>query len=852
MRRRASLAFVLFFVSAIARAQDAEITHPVAVHQVDARYPDAVAPTHADVILVVTLDAQGNVTDVKVETSGGTAFDDAAMAAVRQWTFSPATKDGKPFAARMKIPFHFEPTHERPAETIAPPPPPPANPKSVTVAKSVAHAATVDDVTDVRVYGRAALPHVGVSDIHFVIGELFRARGSPSDNASKLLQSATPILLTNEGGEGHAEQVFLRGFDAGEGQDIELSVDGIPINESGNLHGNGYADTHFIIPELVSSLRVVEGPYDPRQGNYAVAGSADYELGLPKRGFLAKYTGGSFNTQRGLVLWGPEGESERTFVGGELYSTDGYGQNRDAVRGSAMAQYEGKLGDNGVWRAGAQAYATHYHAAGLIREDDYKAGRIGFYDSYDFSTFAREAVPQGGDASRYSVWAALEKRAGDTTFGQQAWLIKRDMRLLENFTGFLLDVQQPLQSLHAQRGDEIDLNVDSTSFGARGFARFRARALDQRQELELGYFARGDVTHGTQQRLEAATGIPYLTETDLQATLGDIGFYADANLRATKWLNVRGGARSDIFTYDVLDNCAAHTISKPSTTNPPIDQSCLDQYDAGGNPAYREPNQRTTTASIITMPRASVIVGPFTGFSFSASIGEGVRSVDPSYVIQNTGTPFATLVAYEGGASYAHTFKDAIVAARSVFFSTHVDQDLIFDPNAGRNVIGAGTTRSGWVGAARVTGKHFDEAASVTFVRSTYDDTHLLVAYVPDAVFRSDTAVFGDLPIKIAGTKLKGSIGLGITYVGPRALPFNQRSDDIFTLDATASVAWRNIELGVTGTNITNNQYRLGEYNFASDFHSQAQPTLVPERSFTAGPPLAIFGNLTIRWGAKP
>jgi hypothetical protein len=91
-------------------------------------------------------------------------------------------------------------------------------------------------------------------------------------------------MLTNESGEGHADQVFLRGFDAKEGQDIEFSVGGVPINESGNLHGNGHADTHFIIPELVSSLRVVEGPFDPRQGNYAVAGSANYELGLAERG----------------------------------------------------------------------------------------------------------------------------------------------------------------------------------------------------------------------------------------------------------------------------------------------------------------------------------------------------------------------------------------------------------------------------------------------------------------------------------------------------------------------------------------------------------------------------------------
>ena len=125
---------------------------------------------------------------------------------------------------------------------------------------------------------------------------------------------------------------------------------GVPINESGNLHGNGYADTHFIIPELVSSLRVVEGPFDPRQGNYAVAGSANYELGLAQRGFTAKYAGGSFGTQRLLLLWGPAGESKGTLAGAEIFKTDGFGQNRDAQRATAMGQYEGRLGAEGSYR----------------------------------------------------------------------------------------------------------------------------------------------------------------------------------------------------------------------------------------------------------------------------------------------------------------------------------------------------------------------------------------------------------------------------------------------------------------------------------------------------------------------
>ncbi len=71
-------------------------------------------------------------------------------------------------------------------------------------------------------------------------------------SATELLQLAPGIYLSSEGGEGHAERIYLRGFDAREGQDIELSVGGVPINESGNFHGNGFADTGFIIPELVT------------------------------------------------------------------------------------------------------------------------------------------------------------------------------------------------------------------------------------------------------------------------------------------------------------------------------------------------------------------------------------------------------------------------------------------------------------------------------------------------------------------------------------------------------------------------------------------------------------------------
>jgi hypothetical protein len=66
---------------------------------------------------------------------------------------------------------------------------------------------------------------------------------------------------------------------------------------------------HFTIPELVESLRVLEGPFDPREGNYAEAGSADYHLGLEQRGLFTKLSAGSYGTKRAFLGYGPPDKS---------------------------------------------------------------------------------------------------------------------------------------------------------------------------------------------------------------------------------------------------------------------------------------------------------------------------------------------------------------------------------------------------------------------------------------------------------------------------------------------------------------------------------------------------------------
>ena len=759
-----------------------------------------------DVEIEVDLDSVGTITGARVVASGGAAFDAEALKAARRFVFAPATKDGKPVRSRFHIPFHFEP-------------PPHGEPEQV------------------EVLGTKPPPSRGAGDHRIEVGKLAAV---PRKSAADFLKLAPSVFLIKDGGgEGHAERVYLRGFDAREGQDIEFSVNGVPINESGNFHGNGYADLNFIIPELVMKLRVVEGPFDPRQGNYAVAGSADFQLGLEERGMTAKATYGSFNTTRLLLLWGPEQASAGTFAGAEIYRTEGFGQNRDAWRARAMGQYEGKLGPDSSFRVATAAYANEYHSAGLLREADVTSGKKAFFDTSD--------PRQGGGGARAHLAADFEARDGDTTYALQTFGIYRQMALRENFTGFLLDTQLGRQEPHPQRGDLLDLSMTEGTVGFRGYGRHGFSVLGLKQEVELGMFARGDLVSALQQRIGAASADPYKTEVASDSKLADIGLYADLAVRLQSWLVLRGGLRADLFAYDVQDNCAVKDVSRPDNEDPPGDVSCLSEQRFG---KHREPNQHSTTATIKPLPRASVGVGPFGGFTLSLAYGQGVRSIDPSYITQDVETPFSAIDSGEVGVSFAKSFDAATLTAQSVFFATHVDRDQIFSETEGRATLAEGTTRGGWSGSLRSTGDFFDVSASVSLVRSRFDDTGLLVPYVPDVVARHDGALFHGL-FDLAGSSVKGRLGIGASFIGQRALPYGQRSDVIFTLDAAAGMKWRFLDLELAGTNLLNLEYRQSEFNFVSDFDATDAATLVAARHFAAGQPIAIFGSLSGTLGGE-
>ena len=74
------------------------------------RYPPAAARSgiEGEVVLVIDVDANGNVTNVSVEKSSRNRdLDRAAMEAARKWRFNPATVNGQKAAGRVRVPVNF-------------------------------------------------------------------------------------------------------------------------------------------------------------------------------------------------------------------------------------------------------------------------------------------------------------------------------------------------------------------------------------------------------------------------------------------------------------------------------------------------------------------------------------------------------------------------------------------------------------------------------------------------------------------------------------------------------------------------------------------------------------------------
>ena len=114
------------------------------------------------------------------------------------------------------------------------------------------------------------------------------------------------MVISQHSGEGKANQYYLRGFNLDHGFDFAQTIAGIPVNMPTHAHAQGYADSNFLIPELVSGVQFRKGPYYAENGDFSSAGSANINYFNVLDRPIVTLTGGSFDYGRFLGAASPK------------------------------------------------------------------------------------------------------------------------------------------------------------------------------------------------------------------------------------------------------------------------------------------------------------------------------------------------------------------------------------------------------------------------------------------------------------------------------------------------------------------------------------------------------------------
>ena len=799
-------------VSPPAHAHD--IVPPRPKSQPAPAWPTGKRDTHDVVVpVVITVAEDGRVAAASVESSVSPDFDAAAVEGVKAWTFEPAMRDGKPVASRVRSVVRFVGV-SLPASGVQASPPSPA-PGTATVAPSAAtdpqtspNASPPAKVDTVRVTGTA--PPRSASEV--VRGrEVIMA--APHRTASDTLNVVPGVFVTQHSGEGKAHQIFMRGFDAVHGQDVELWVGGIPINEVSNVHGQGYADLHFVMPEVIRDITSTPGTYDPRQGDFGVAGTIRMRLAYPEPGATIKGSVGSFGGRRLFLAYHPKESSEETFAAFEEYSTDGFGPNRAARRGSLIAQATHDFGDGLAIRVMGSTYTGRFDSAGVVVASDVESRRV--------DRFAVLDPKQGGFSTRHQVLVELHKDDEGSRWSVAPFIVFRNLHLRQNFTGFYLDTQ---------RGGAPNLDSDNTqqlnSSVTGGLTASYKKSVDwlsKRDSIEVGVYGRHDVIEQSQRRLSDVNDLPTSTLVDASVTGTDVAGYVDASVHPLPRLAVRGGFRMDALSYSAQDRVLAS--------------------------GQTVPGQGRAAEGAHLGKKATVDYAPLSRLHLLASYGEGFRSPQARSLSEGEKTFFTEVTSYEVGARY----NDGKVVAGSVAaFYTRLSQDLVFDPATARNEKAPGTERKGLT--AELTAKAGDLlllSSSATYTNASFAGSNDrfavgdLLPYVPQLVVRSDLAAKHAVA-HFWKRDLVARAGAGVEGLADRPLPFNDNGTNVFLVDMSAGLRLKEVELGLDVFNVFDSSWYDGQFVYASNFSRAQNPARVPFRHVTIGPPRTIFASLTL------
>lgn len=663
----------------------------------------------------------------------------------------------------------------------------------ITTELNVSMQSSQISLQDVTVSGSKNAQYTTISGIDL--------KTRPVNSSQDLLRLVPGLFIGQHAGGGKAEQMFLRGFDVDHGTDVRVTVDGMPVNMVSHAHGQGYADLHWLMPELVEKIDFGKGPYELSQGNFATAGWVGFKTVDYLQNSFLKAEVGSYDWYRLMgaidLLKGTKSKNNAYIAGEYVYNRGFFDASQDFNRFNLSAKYTANLGDNKVLRLNATGFRSEWFASGQIPQRAVDAGMIGRFGSID--------PKEGGNTSRYNFNISYDQAINaNTSFKSNLFVGYYGFELYSNFTFFLED---------SVNGDEIKQKESRilTGYNAAFANIHNIGHLTGKLEAGLGF--RYDATDNSElsHTLQRNTLINRIMLGDVNET--NLFAYAGETVFFTPRLAAHAGLRYDYFN---------HSYNDKLTTEP----------------------VKTTNTTGALQPKAGIWYDFARNSRLYFNYGVGFHSNDTRTVIDPASVKEILPLAYSYDLGITtKPFKNLLLSA--ALWMLDLQQEFVYVGDGGIVEPSGQTRRMG-----------IDLNARYELTKWLYADADFNYAH---ARAIGDGMVKGEDYIPLAARITSQG---GLTYKGKKAFTASLRyrhmgdraarednsliAPGYTVFDATAGYRYRRFDFGVQVQNLFNTDWNETQFDTESRLRNEAAS--VSEIHFTPGTPFFVKGTVAFRF----
>ncbi len=622
----------------------------------------------------------------------------------------------------------------------------------------------------------------------------------PARSAQDLLRLVPGLFIAQHQGGGKAEQIFLRGFDADHGTDVNVSVDGMPVNLGSHAHGQGYAELHFLFPETVGGYDFGKGPYTTSQGELTTAGYVAYHtINTPEKN-MVKIEAGQFNTARAVAVINLLSEKAKdrqqsAYIAGEgLYCNGPFNYPEHFSRYNLFGKFITPLGENNKLTLLLSTLSSGWRASGEIPNravaEGYIPDRFGVIDS-----------AQGGYTSRTNASIRLvSKLKNNFTLDNQAFYSYYFFNLVSNFTFYYF---------YPQTGDQFRQHESRNLLGYNSRIS-QEKYFDNGGELKstAGIGVRYDAINPSwlAHTINGNELINYVQKGVIKEM--NVNAYIDETYQSGNWL-FNGGLRLDHFNF-LYQNAA------------PASDTAAAIYD-GLNPR---------ASKAIVSPKINIQYTLNPQLQFYLKTGKSFHSNDARIVIANEG--YQILPAAYGADLGVNWKPFPNLFINAALWWLYLQQEFTYGADLGDQAVSPGgrTRRTGIDIALRYQFNSWLYAhVNVDLAKPRSLDNPKGANYLPLAPVFTST---GGLDIRLPNG-LNGSISYRYMHDRPANENYSLIAYGYWVTDLSLNYTKKKYEIGISIENLLDVKWDEGQFDYTTRFKKEPQP--VDDVSFTPGTP---------------